>query len=384
MPAVIVFAGVLIFAGVVVLTFLSGQKSVSDESVVMQATPPPTPAPTVVPTPAPTPTATPTPTEEPAETPTPEPTPDPNWGKYNPLTGEWWDEELWDTGLSDNRPWAVSIGNTADAMPLWGIGQADILCEYMVESLLTRIMAIYQDVSDVGRIGGIRSLRTSNMEIAASYDAIFVHWIGRTNDNVVANGSPITQFKTFDAAHVGSRDPDKSGVNNAVVTGSLLLRRTPEDFRTQVRDGFSHSFKFVEDGTPADGLTAENILVRFYYNSKTTRFTYNKDENVYYVSQYGRDVTDGNDNKKLSFTNIIIVQTGHKPNYNPSGHTYIRTVRGDTGYYINGGKIVEIRWWREDEKAPYEYFLSDGTPLEIGVGKTYICITHDKQIPEFE
>ena len=44
------------------------------------------------------------------------------------------------------------------------------------------------------------------------------------------------------------------------------------------------------------------------------------------------------------------------------------------GYFVCGGKCVEITWERETNTDPFRYYLKDGTPLELGVGSTYVGI----------
>jgi hypothetical protein len=44
------------------------------------------------------------------------------------------------------------------------------------------------------------------------------------------------------------------------------------------------------------------------------------------------------------------------------------------GYFACGGKIVPILWSRNTETAPFVYTLEDGTPVELGIGKTYVGI----------
>ena len=72
----------------------------------------------------------------------------------NPLTGE---ETAAD--ISGNRPCAFMINNIRIAQPQLGISKADIIWEAPVEGGITRMMAVFQDVSDVETIGSLRSSR---------------------------------------------------------------------------------------------------------------------------------------------------------------------------------------------------------------------------------
>ena len=84
------------------------------------------------------------------------------------------------TGEALENPWsgqliAVMINNLKAAMPQSGISQADIFYEIEVEGDITRCLAVFSDLSDVGVVGPIRSVRTVYNSVAASYDAPIIH-----------------------------------------------------------------------------------------------------------------------------------------------------------------------------------------------------------------
>ena len=70
------------------------------------------------------------------------------------------------TGLNDltesaigKRPVAVMVNNVEKALPQYGIAQADIIFEMVVEGNQTRFMAMYGDYTQVPKICSIRSAR---------------------------------------------------------------------------------------------------------------------------------------------------------------------------------------------------------------------------------
>ena len=87
----------------------------------------------------------------------------------NPLTGV---TEL-SKDKTDDRPVAIMINNITTAQPVQaGLNQADIIYETEVEGGITRLLAVYQDVSKAATIGTIRSARYAYVDLALGHNAI--------------------------------------------------------------------------------------------------------------------------------------------------------------------------------------------------------------------
>ena len=90
----------------------------------------------------------------------------------NPLTGL--------EGISKEavgkRPIAVMVNNHKEALPQYGIGDADIIFEIPVEGNITRLMAVYGDYTKVPDVCPIRSCRYYFPIFANSFDSIYIHW----------------------------------------------------------------------------------------------------------------------------------------------------------------------------------------------------------------
>ena len=95
-------------------------------------------------------------------------------GKYrSELTNE-----LIDESLKDQRPIAVMVDNESIALPHYGLSHADVVYEMMNSTLngrITRFMALFKDYESVDQIGSIRSVRPTNVILAAEWNAIICH-----------------------------------------------------------------------------------------------------------------------------------------------------------------------------------------------------------------
>ena len=319
---------------------------------------------------------TPVVSDEPEQTPepTPEETPEPTEPPYrNYFNGE---------GLSEpnnTRPFAVMINNINVAQPQCGVGSADIIYEVLAEGGITRMMAIFSDIKDVGVIGSMRSIRTYYVDIAMAYQAVAVHAgyseqaIARIRQYGVNNICGVTGSY---ASNTFYRDKDRmwAGYEHSLFTTGEKLYGTADSlgYALTVDDDYSNGLSFVQDGKPENGKSAKSIEVD-YSGYKSTTFTYHEDTGLYTAFQHGADYTDGDTGNNVTFTNVLVLSADTKV-IDSYGRLDVNLTGTGTGYYANGGEYVEINWSRDSLTDHFSYTLADGTPLEIGVGTSYIGI----------
>jgi len=318
----------------------------------------------------------------PEQTPESTQTPEPVLDSFSPLTGL-----PMEKAKTRNRPLAVVINNIPESLPMNGVSEADIIYEVLVEGGITRMLALYQDVSRVEKVGSIRSARHYTVEIANSYDAILasagaspqalsmVKQLGIPHLNEVEG--PLREIFFRDRNRVPGRRLES--LHSVVLTGERAAEWLPKyDFRILLEEDREQVFTFVEDGTPRGGSAAVEISVRFN-SGNTTNFTYKPEDKVYNMREFNRDFIDANDNSSPAFTNILILKTSVSPiRGDGAGRLNIETTGTGDGYFICGGKYIEIDWARADRDSPFMYSLKDGSSLRFGVGRTYICVIPNK------
>lgn len=324
------------------------------------------------------------PTEDTTETPTQptETTQSPEAQYHNPLTGEPLDAPIME------RPYAVVMNNIYDAQPMHGVGQADIFYEYMVDGLsggITRCLALFTDVSQVEKIGSIRSARTYNISLARSYQALFAHAGGSTMaDSLLSTGV----VNDLDAGKASSeifyRDQDRLNSGYALehtmfTSGEKLMAYAQQlGYHASLPQPYDVGLTF-DDDAELKGDRAYEITVRFRSNSgKGSFFTYDPQKGTYtmvqeFYGQHQRDFIDANTGEQVEFRNVMVLHATSTLD-SDGYHIYTQLTGEGTGYFARDGKLVSIRWERATEDDPFSYYLEDGTPLSLGVGSTYIGI----------
>lgn len=313
-------------------------------------------------------------TDVPTEPPTEAPTQAVEMKNYiNPLTGE-------PTAKAPGRIFAVTINNIIDAMPQCGVEKADVVYEILAEGGITRCLALYTDPSVAGPVGSIRSTRPVLVDLAMAYDAIYVHAGGSRDGYSMLSTTGINHLDGTMESKCFYRDRDRLSSGYALEHTMFIMGEDIVQFSQQ--KGFDltqepdkdYGLHFKEDGTPADGDPANQVVVRFAGGGKTTTFTYHPDTGLYSAYQHRRDYVDGNSGNVMTFTNLIMLTAS--TSYDADGYRVFVDLNdtGD-GFYACGGKMIPIRWSRGEMEEPFHYTTLDGAPLELGTGRTYIAIT---------
>ncbi|MDD3369158.1 MAG: DUF3048 domain-containing protein [Lachnospiraceae bacterium] len=300
------------------------------------------------------------------------------------LTGEWIDESL-----KDQRPMAIMVDNESTALPHYGLSDADIVYEMMnstANGRITRLMVLVKDWEKIDMLGSIRSVRPTNVLLAADWNAILLHDGGPFyNDPYFAEGytdhfsggfwrekngkaQEFTEYVTTekdDNSHMTIEEqfaqyPNVTKEYNSYYKGQHLT------FASEDLDLSSNS----------EAIDATDIKLPFSHTKSELK--YNEKTGTYDHYVYGKEHVDaGNNNEVLTFKNVILQNcTFHQ--YDENGYMIYNCIDpGSDGYYITNGKAVPITWVKGGETEPTRFYDESGKEIEINVGKTYISLIPD-------
>ena len=318
----------------------------------------------------------PIPVEEPA--PEPEPIPEPiGPAGINPLTGLPMEPEY-----EQNRPVAVMLNNLKKAQPQLGVSMADIIYEVPAEGGITRMLGVYQTLDGVGNLGSIRSARPYYIELAMGHDALYVH----------AGGSPeaYQDLKSWKVDYIdgvnGSasqsavfwRDPERKknkGYEHSLLASGETIQSFWDNskYPKTHQDDYSYPQTFTDD--PLTGGTAAEHIKLYYTSYKTGLFDYDAETGKYLVSQYQAPYVDGNTGEQVGVTNLLILETSISAiSGDTAGRLKVRTTGEGEGTLYRSGQCIPIYWSRSNRDVPFSYTTSDGQPLALGRGNSYVCL----------
>lgn len=302
------------------------------------------------------------------------------------LTGEWIDEKI-----AANRPYAIMIGNTVDALPQYGIGNADVIYEVPVEGSYTRLMAIFQDITGVEKIGSTRSCRHYFIYFAKEFDAIYVHYGQAVYAEPILAREDIHNINGMDSSVESItfyRDNNRKAPHNAFTSEEGLKAATEKKgYRTEYADTYEGHYLFAKDDEQVELDGEDALVVSPGYFVNKPWFVYNEEEGVYYRYEFKKEQVDAatEESEQLKVKNIII-QYCNWEYADENGYLDINTFSTDgtcTGKYITNGKMIDITWTKADENSPARYYDADGNEITLNQGKTWVCIARNNYAERF-
>lgn len=309
--------------------------------------------------------------------------------KINPLTGL----ELSESA-SGKRPVAIMVENSPSARPQWGLSTPDIVFEGVVEGGITRMMWIYSDVTQIPKVGPVRSARHDYVEIAYGMNAVFTHWGGSRPAYSLLKTLANKGYIDVDGKYMGTngnesnkgyyffKDPSHSsatehcGYTNGEYLSAAMAKKNIDV--NQTKNGWA-PYTVITEGeripfSSSSAGTCKSVTVVFSSGYKHT-FEYDSSTGLYNNFMNKDPMLDGNNNKQMAVKNVIVMYT------NVSG--YQTSVKDDLklrewdltsgeALYITNGYGEKITWKKDAQDAPLKFYGQDGKELTVNKGQTWI------------
>lgn len=301
----------------------------------------------------------------------------------NPLTGL---KDL-DKGKETDRPVAITINNVKVAQPVQtGLNKADIVYETEVEYGITRLVAVFQDVSKVAKIGTVRSARYPFIDFAMGHNAIYVHH-GQDNEHAAPHLNDVDSF-VLPTTNEGER------VNNGLAQEHTLYAHGDKLWDTlskkfNVKNTTSDTWvKFADDDLSFDKV-ANSVKVPFS-TAATSTFKYDEASKKYvryFYDDLRKDYVTG---ESMSFKNVFVLSTNiydypgcKEPQWGKKPHQKVELESG-SGYYFVNGTYKEINWKKGASTNSFKFTDADGKELVVHPGNMWICVADKSATPVIE
>ncbi len=290
------------------------------------------------------------------------------------ITNEWIDE-----ALKNQRPIAVMVDNEVIALPHYGLTEADVVYEMMnstANNRITRFMAIVKDWGKIEQFGSIRSTRSTNIMLAAEWNAVLCH-----------DGGPFYVDEWLAKKYSANFSGGFSRVDNGkkreyteyICAGDLDKKFANSKYSTEYNDYYPGQHYFFSDmeidlSSRGDAVTCTEIELPFPHNKSMLK--YNESTGTYDYYEYDQAHTDPlHGNAQLTFKNLLIQDTTFKQ-LDDNGYLIYNAIdSGRDAYYITNGKAIEVTWIKAGESDKTIYLdKQTGEEIELNTGKTYVAL----------
>ncbi|QFJ55593.1 DUF3048 domain-containing protein [Pseudobutyrivibrio xylanivorans] len=287
------------------------------------------------------------------------------------LTGEWVDAKY-----GRQRPVAVMIENTKAALPQYGIGNAGVIYECVVEGGITRMMAIFDDYTGLDQIGNVRSSRPYYVMYASEYDAIYMHAGGNPAAFELIDGGLVENLNALKLeGKKGSAATYRTGTSeHTLYTNSqgIDIGLEKMGYDMSLPSNYEPHFKFAANGNSLENGTDCQALQLYYYTNKPY-WIYNEDDGLYYRYEFNQKQVDAISGKQLTAKNIILQNVDWFTYAGSQYLGYYLSNNTGTGKYITNGKMIDIVWSKDgDSSVTHYYDANTSEEIQLNVGTTWI------------
>lgn len=288
-------------------------------------------------------------------------------GHVNPLTGL---VQFEDTSKSVQRPVAIMVENSSISMPVQtGLSKADIIYETEVEGGITRLMAVYQDISGLDKIGNVRSARYAYIDLALGHNAIYVHC---GQDPQFAK----PHLDDIDDVDINTNSQGAERIANGLASEHTLYALAG-DLWTNISGKFTTTQEkaplwvdFTDEALDLDGGSATSVAIPF--PASTTKFEYDSATGLYTRLFGAEEQNDYFTKEKTQVKNVFVLLTPMTL-YPTNVHRKI-SLEGGNGYYITNGTMQEIKWSKGAADNGFIFTDTSGDEIEVSAGNSWVCI----------
>ena len=274
------------------------------------------------------------------------------------------------TGLPDPKDIArkrpavtVKINNTNAAVQ-YGIDQADVVYEEVVEGGYTRVAAIFNSQAP-DRVGPVRSVRKTDQSIVWPIGGIFAY-----------SGGAAYALQSIDTAPVKQLDETRAG--------SMMFRdnsgQAPFNLFAHVDQMFDAGgmpvpppplFAYRKAGAPAGGSPAAVVSVGFT-SGFNTLWTWDKKSGTWLRTAGPMGASDVDaENVRIAPKNVVVMFVQYLGGAGVEQSEAQLTGTGNLMVFTDG-KEIKGTWTRSDKAKPARLLNSTGGTIRLTPGQTWV------------
>jgi hypothetical protein len=273
------------------------------------------------------------------------------------------------SGLSVKRPaLTVKIENTPQALPQWGIDQADVVYEEIVNGGITRLAAIFNSHAPA-KVGPVRSVRPTDTQVVWPLGGIFAYSGGAPYAVASISTAPVKLIDESSAGTAMFRDPNLYAPHNlfAIAPQLFAFGGTPVPPPPL--------FQYRTSKQKAAGVAAVSFIVPFpsYYQ---VTWTWDTTSLSWDRTLFGKADVTGTGVRE-SPKNVIVMWANYVNGIGTEA-SYANLQGSGTAAFFVDGKETMGTWSRGPSKSDViQYKTANGNPALMTPGQTWVELLND-------
>lgn len=275
-----------------------------------------------------------------------------------PLTGLPYPKRL----LKNRSALTIKIDNTPQAQPQYGVQDADVVYEEIVEGGITRLAAIFNSrVPSV--VGPVRSVRRTDREIVFPIGGIFAFSGGAEYAVRSIETAPVKLYDESTSGVAMFRDPSRIVPHNLFAYAQLLMNK----------DGKPRPppplFTYLSSGERFGGPKVSSFTVNFESGYAAT---YNWDART---KSWDRSIFGAPDvtatGQRLSPTNVVVMTVNYVGGVGVID-SYAQLVGKGPVEVFSDGRVEHGSWSRPNLRHRAIYTNLEGKTINLTPGQTWV------------
>jgi len=255
----------------------------------------------------------------------------------------------------------VKVDNTPEARPQYGVEQADVVYEEVVEGNITRLAAVFNSRAPT-RVGPVRSVRRTDQSIVWPLRGIFAYSGGAPYAIASIDTAPVTQLDEARAGTTMWRDPNRSAPHNLYARVDRMYARCADPPPPAL-------FTYRTSTERPGGSAVVSLHVGFESGYAVT-WSWDASTGTWARSIFGGPEVAAS-RTPLTTVNIVVMFVHYVGGVGVEGAEATLTGQGPA-WVFSDGRVTKGTWSRPDKQHPAQLRDGLGQPMRLTAGPTWV------------
>jgi hypothetical protein len=259
----------------------------------------------------------------------------------------------------------VKIDNTQAGHPKYGVDQADVVYEEVVEAGYTRLAAIFNSQAP-DRVGPVRSVRKTDQSLVWPIGGVFAYSGGAQYAIDSINTAPVVQLDETRSGPLMFRDHSRNAPENLYAHVDFMYAKCEKPVPPPAL------FNYRAAHAPIGGTAVSSVRVGFLGDFPVT-WTWDAPSGTWKRSIFGaaEDVASGTQLAPKNVVVMFVSYVGGDPSHDNIGAEAELTGTG-VALVFTGGKEITGTWSRPDKSRPAQLLNAAGKDIRLTPGQTWV------------